>query len=391
MKGHTILLFMIVIMLAVMPGLRASADGAVSVSAAPEEMKFSFEGCRAGAVYECSTGTLLAGYSEETPLPIGHLAKLMVFYLAAEKIQSGELSEDDLAVCSHLANSQQGSQIWLGIGEKITVCELMKAISIGNANDACVCLAEKLFGSVEAYAEAANCKAKELGMVNTHFSDCTGLDASTVASASDLCRLCCELAKLTDFTPYFTTWLDTVRGGRAELVSRNRLMRSYKGTRGFKVGMTEGSGECAAVCADRADMTVCAVVLGAVDEEALLELSSDLLDSAVSHYEIYYPEVPEEALADIRVAHGVRETCGLDAPALRPVIITKGSYRSIECSYERPESISAPVVVGDRVGVIEFTSEGRCLISAEICVSEEVAEVDYGFAFKRILFNLLNI
>ena len=347
--------------------------------------------CRAAAVYECSTGTLLAEKNGSEALPIGHLAKLMTFCLAADSIKSGSLSLDDTAVCSDHANSQQGSQIWLAAGEKISVDELMRSVSIGNANDAAVCLGEKLFTDEALYCEAASCKASELDMKNTVFADITGVSEKTVSSAGDICKLCSELVKHKDFSAYFTTWMDNVRNGSAELVSRNRLMRSYKGFKGFKVGYTKEAGECAAVCAERGDMTVCAVILGAPDEDALFIQAKKLLDSAFSAYEIYTPEVPEEALAELTVIHGVEPSCEVMIPGLRPIVIPKGSCKSVECTFEREQSLEAPFEEGAPVGHITFLSGDRELLSADICAGEDVAAVDFGFSLKRVLFNLLNI
>ena len=372
--------------------ISGDADGIPAAAAASEEPKnkIVFGECKAAAVYECTAGTLLAGLNENEPLPAGHLAKLMTFLIAAEKITAGELSENETAVCSHYANSQQGSQIWLDEGEKISVGELMKAISIGNANDACVCLAEKIAADESSFTGLENRKAEILDMQDSFFEDSTGNSPNTVLSAADACRLCSELVKLDSFSPYFTTWMDTVRGGKAELVSRNRLMRSYKGIKGFKVCRTDKVGECAAVCAKRGDMTVCAVVLGAADEDALFEQVRKLLDSAFASYEVYYPEIPEEAAADIKVEHGVKPECMTNIPGLSAVIIPKGSYRSVTSNFERTDKLTAPVKTGTPVGNIVFSLGDDTLAAAEICSAEDVDEVDFGFALKRVLFNLLN-
>ncbi len=353
--------------------------------------RIAFGKCRAAAVYECTTGTLLAGYNEKEALPAGHLAKLMTFLIAAEMVSCGDLSLEDTAVCSHNANSQQGSQIWLDEGEKISVSELMRSISVGNANDACVCLAERICASEKAFTDAANRKAKSLDMNDSYFDDSTGTSENTRITAADVCRLCSELVKYRDFAGCFTTWIDTVRNGKAELVSRNRLMRTYKGTSGFKVCYTPNLGECAAVCAERGDMVLCAVVLGADDEEQLFKQIKDMLDSAFGSYEIYFPEVPEEAVSDMPVGHGEKPACKTDIPGLSPAVIKKGTYRSIEVGFQREEKLEAPVSAGTTVGHISFSINGSELISEDICTAETIDKVDFAFSFKRILSNLLKI
>ena len=378
-------------------GISGHADGEHSADPAAADIsdingnKIVFGKCSAAAVFECSTGTLLAGHNENEALPAGHLAKLMTFLIAAEKITEGELSENDTAVCSHYANSQQGSQIWLDVGEKIAVSELMKSISIGNANDACVCLAEKMGVSENSFTELMNCKAQELDMQSTHFEDCSGVSENSVISAADACKLCSELVKYDSFAHYFTTWMDSVRSGKAEIVSRNRLIRSCKGIKGFKVCSIAGVGDCAAVCVQRGDMTVCTVVLGAADEEQLFSQVRDLLDSAFSAYEVYHPEIPEGAVDDIRVEHGEVQQCRTDIPGLRPVVIPKGSYREISAGFERIGKLTAPAAAGTPVGRIIYKMNGLELISAEICTVRSVEKVGFGFSLKRILLNLLNL
>lgn len=395
MNRNKVFAAMLALVMLICTVLPASADGLPKAEQASaqeaDKPAFSFGECSAAAVCECNTGTVLAEKNGSGALPAGHLAKLMTFLLTAEAIKGGTLTEADTAVCSANANSQQDPQIWLEVGEKITVSELMKSVSIGNANDAAVCLAEKLCGSESEYTALANSRAAALGMKNTTFADVCGSDEATRSGAVDLCLLCAELARHKEFSGYFTTWLDTVREGKAELVSRNRLMRSCKGIRGFKVGSTKAAGECAAVCAERGDMTVCAVILGAKDEDDLLEQARRLLDTAFASCEVYYPEVPEEALAECPVTHGVRPAAPADIPGLRPVIIAKGTYKSIECEFEREESLEAPVAAGDVLGHITFKQEGRVLISEDICAAEQTDRVDMGFSLKRVLFNLLNL
>ena len=380
-----------------MTGLTGHADGeriaALAAADAEDEkgVKIEFGKCRAAAVYECSTGTLLAGCNENDSLPAGHLAKLMTFLIAAEKISAGDLCENDTAVCSHYANSQQDPQIWLDAGEKISVSELLKSISIGNANDASVCLAEKISQSTNDFTALMNRKAEMLDMRSTYFADVSGTLADTVISAADACKLCSELVKYDDFAPYFTTWMDSVRSGKAELVSRNRMMRVYKGIRGFKVCHTPGLGECAAVCARRGDMTVCAVVLGTEDEDQLFVQVRKLLDSAFSAFEVYHPELPEGTMDDIRIEHGEKQKCRTEIPGLVSVIIPKGSYRDITVGFERLDKLSAPVKKGATVGRIIFKINESELISAEICTAESVEKAGYGFSLKRILLNMLNI
>lgn len=374
--------------------ITASADGdtaAVTVSTEAEDEPFDLNECRSAVVYECETGTLLAGKNEHQLYSAGHLSKLMTALLAAEQIELGELSVDDTAVCSEKANSQGDPQIWLDRGEKITVDELLKAICVGNANDADVALCEKMYKSIEAFTEALNCKGKMLFEDRTSFEPSADKTMIARISAFDAAKLCSQVAKHQTLTGYYTTWMDNVRGGKVELVSRNRLIRSYKGIVGFKICFTEGVGYTAAVCAKRGDMTVCVVLMGVDDEDHLFHRCKDLLDKAFSAYEVFIPEVPEEAIARIKISHGEKSEFSVNVISLRPVVIRRGRRKDIECRYELLTEQQAPVFVGTPVGKVEYSLDGRVLTEADICSAERVDEASIGFNFRRVLLNLLKM
>ena len=345
--------------------------------------------CKAAALYECGTRTMISAKAPGKSLPAGHMAKLAVFLAAAEMIDAGVLSVDETATVSAEANSCSDPQIWLDKGEQITVDELLTAISVGNANDACVALAEYISKKnysftplLERLMSSGTVKGNALIAMSDSRND---LEMNAV----DIAELCGELVKHKSFQSYFTTWMSTVRDGRAELVSRNRLIRTYKGVLGFKVCYTEASGYCAAVCAQRGDMTVCCVLMGCKDEDKMLADCAELLDSAFSGYEVYYPEIPEEAQSSVPVVHGQVSEAMTEMPQLHNVIIKKGTYSNISCEYELAESITAPATKGDTVGSIRFMIDDYVIVSSDIAISEEIKEVDFFFVFKRLLFNLL--
>ena len=193
---------------------------------------------------EASGGTVIDGQNEDTPVPVGTMAKLMTVLLAAEKVESGELYIDSKLKTSAYANSMQGAQVWLMPGEEITVDELFKAVIIGNANDAAAVLAEEISGSAEKFTALMNVRAAELGMENTVFTNFNGYydDSEQISTAKDIALLCAKLSEYDFLREYFTCWRDFVRNGETELVNANTLVRSYKGIVGFKAGHTENSG-----------------------------------------------------------------------------------------------------------------------------------------------------
>ncbi len=347
--------------------------------------------CDCAAVTESTTGTFLGGKKADEKRSVSHLAKLMTILIAAEKTASGEISPTDTVSVSAHANSMGGSQIWLDSGEKISVEELFRSITIGNANDACVALAEKIGGSEEGFVAMMNSRAKSLGMKNTHFADCTGISEKTVSTARDLCLLAAELVGHEELREYFTTWMDSVRDGKAELVSTNRLIRTYKGVTGLKSCASDMSGECLAASAKRGDMSVCVVILGAKDQDSKFADAKKLMDTAFSSFGIYVPQPDKKAYADVKVSGGESGSVPVEIKGADPVVLPSGELSSVVCEYRRAESLDAPVKKGDKVGEIVFKTPEKTVITGEIAAARQVDRITLGFAFKKVLLNLLKM
>ncbi len=342
-------------------------------------------------VIETGSRTVLAELNSDSQRSISHLAKLMTVLIAAEKIDAGEISTDDTVTVSAHANSMGGTQIWLNVGEKITVDELLKSITIGNANDACVALAEKIAGSEEEFVSLMNEKASQLGMSNTKYIDCTGMSEKTVSTAGDTAVLSCELLKYEFLTPYFTTWIDNVRNQQTELVSTNRMIRTYKGVTGLKSCASSESGECLAVSAERGEMSVCAVLLGSSSDEEKFADGKKALDGAFGAFEIYTPEIPEEVFEPVKISGGEKMDADVAVINAAPVIIPKGAYSSIECEFTKSDNADAPVYKNQELGRITFTLNGENIIEGSVVSKEDVKKIGFAFALKKILLNLLYI
>ncbi|MGN0612827.1 MAG: D-alanyl-D-alanine carboxypeptidase family protein, partial [Porcipelethomonas sp.] len=217
---------------------------------------------------EASTGTVIKGENENVRVPQGTLCKLMTVLLTAEEIEDGKLAADTVLTASANANSQSGAVIWLMQGEKINVDELLKAVVIGNANDASVVLAEHIGGDEQGFVDMMNARAFELGMRDTVYKSCTGADAEgQYSTARDTAVLAAELLKHDFLKNYFTVWMDRVRDGQTELVNENRLVRTYEGITGMKAGHSEQSGYTLVLTAERDSNAFIAVVLGCNDKD----------------------------------------------------------------------------------------------------------------------------
>ena len=213
---------------------------------------------------EKRTGTVLYAKDEHTPREPASVTKVMTLLLTMEAIDSGALSYDDTVSGSAHAASMGGSQIWLKEGEKMRVEELIKAVCVVSGNDAAVALGEHLAGSEEAFVARMNERAKELGMNDTHFVNCTGLPAEGhLTSACDIALMSRELIlKHPDIRRFTTIWMDSLRGGQSMLVNTNKLVRFYDGATGLKTGSTSTARYCISATAERDGMELIAVVLG---------------------------------------------------------------------------------------------------------------------------------
>lgn len=188
------------------------------------------------------SGTVLYEKDAHTQLPIASVTKVMTLLLVMEAIDAGQIAWTDQVSCSARAASMGGSQIWLEPGEIMTVEELVKAAAVVSANDACTALAEHLCGSLEAFVERMNTRAAELSMENTHFVDCSGLDDTGYSCAYDVAVMSRQLMTHPDITRFTTIWMDTLRGGKSQLVNTNKLVRHYSGATGLKTGTTQAAG-----------------------------------------------------------------------------------------------------------------------------------------------------
>ena len=360
---------------------------------AEEEDKFEFEDIPAESVYifEMETEEVIYERESEKILPMGHLAKLMTVLLAAEDIETGKISFDDMVTVSPNANSKQGTQIWLDIGEKISVSELMQSITIGNANDGCTALAEYLSGSEKDYLNRANKRAKRLGMGNTVFDDCCGMSENTVSTSSDMAKLTKELVRHKNLMEYFTTWMSKVRNQAVELVSTNRLIRSYKGILGFKSAMTEKSGECAAIAVNKGDFGVGVIIMKAESHENSADISRNILDKCFDEYFVYSPEISKDYLKKISVTGGQKKKISVKLKGIRKTLLRRGMEYDFSETCEIPEYISAPVKKGDVIAEVDYYNGDEKLIECQIVAAESVDSMNLGFAIKSCLFNLFNL
>lgn len=345
---------------------------------------------RSAILIEQNTGRVLYEMQADTPLPPASITKVMSLLLFMEALDSGKIALTDPVTCSDYAAGFGGSQIWLKPGEEMTVDDLLKAVAVQSANDATVCLAEYVAGSEEAFIQAMNRRAEELGMQNTHFACAAGLDeAEHYSTARDIAIMSRELLQHPKITEYTTIWMDTLRGGATSLVNTNRLVRFYQGATGLKTGTTDGAGCCLSASATRDGLGLIAVVLGAANSDQRFSAARALLDYGFANYAAVMLQPPQE-LGTLPVTRGTAEQVELTAtPPAEGIVTEKGKQELLAQSISLPESIEAPVAAGQTVGKVVVTLEGAAVAEYPILTAAEVPRMTFARAFCRLGETLL--
>ena len=341
----------------------------------------------AAILLEPVSGKVLYEKNADEQRPCASITKVMTLLLVMEAIESGKISMDQTAVASAHAASMGGSDIWLKEGEEMMVSDLIKATVVMSANDAAVVLAELVAGSEDAFVEQMNARAKELGMENTTFKNCNGLDEDGhLTSARDVALMSAELIKHPAIFDYTLTWIDYVRDGETQLVNTNKLVRSYKGITGLKTGTTSKAGSCISATAERNGLKLVAVVLGCDTTEHRFADAAALLDHGFANWAVITPELPE--LGEVKITNGLESTVVPSAELPESVLVEKGTAE-LQTEVTMEETVEAPVEAGQILGNIRFlTPDGQELTSVEIKASQDVARLDF-FACLGILFQSL--
>lgn len=345
---------------------------------------------KSAVLMERSTGMILFEHDADVQMPPASITKIMTLLLVFEAIENGKLTYETEITASEHACSMGGSQIWLEPGEIFTVHELLKASAISSANDACVALAEAVSGTEETFVELMNSRAAELGMANTVFKNCTGLDAEGhLSTARDIAIMSAELLSHRDIKNYSTVWMDSLRNGETELTNTNRLVRFYKGCTGLKTGSTDEAGCCLSASAERNGMELISVTLGSPNTDERFAAARKLLDYGFANYSVVRVETPAEALADVTVVHGAADSVKPVFDVPRSFLLKKGQEQQIEQKVELPESIEAPVEEGQVIGKVRVYLSGGEIGEYDIVAGEAVERMNFFTALKKILFEMV--
>lgn len=361
-----------------------------SVISANEDEKLDVK-AKSYVLMDVSNGKLLLGKNEHERLYPASVTKIMTLLLVIEKIDSGKLSLEDKVTASTAAAGKGGSQIWLKEGETMTVDELLRAAAIGSANDACTALAEHIAGSEEGFVKLMNAKANELGMKDTNFENCTGLDDDTenhLTSAYDIALMSRELLSHERIQNYTTVWMDSLRSGATELVNTNKLVRFYKGTTGLKTGTTSKAGHCISASAMRKNLHLIAVVLGAENSTDRFEGAKALLNYGFANYETVTPNFDSSLITDVNIIKGIEQSVTPQVEKVLPMTLETGTGAKIQPKINLALSVEAPVEKGQVLGTLDFEIDGNVIASYNIVSPVEIRKINFGDMLIRLLRSL---
>lgn len=339
---------------------------------------------------DADSGAVLFEKNSHEQRPGASITKVMTLCLVFEAIEAGQLQMDQSLSASAHASSMGGSDIWLKEGEMMSVDDLLKATVIMSANDAAVVLAEAVAGSEDAFVARMNEKAAALGMADTVFLNCNGLDETGhLTSAHDVALMSRELMRHPSIFNYTTIWMDYIRDGETQLVNTNKLIKTYQGITGLKTGTTTNAGSCISATASRNDMNLIAVVLGAANTNQRFQEAAALLDYGFANWVVTVAENPP--VEQVAVAGGMTESIRVEMPQppkIRMRLQEKGTLESI-VHIEQP--LEAPVAKGEVIGTVTYESGGQVLAEEEILAAEDVEKITWHSSFFYLLRSFVQV
>ena len=344
---------------------------------------------KSALLMDVATGTILYEQNSHEALAPASVTKVMTMLLIMEAIDSGKIGWSDAVTVSEAAAAKGGSQVFLKVGETMTVEDMVKSIAVSSANDCTCAMAEHLAGSEAAFVENMNARAKELGMEDTNFVNCTGLDdgedaANHRTSAHDIAVMSRELLKNhPDITRFTTIWMDTIRGGEFGLSNTNKMVRFYNGCTGLKTGFTRGAGYCLSASAEREGLQLIAVVMGCETSQKRFAACKSMLDYGFANFALIEPELPE--ISSVPVKLGVSDSVNAVPASDGKMLIDKGQKSSVTTEVQLDEDVTAPVSKGQRLGTMTVKAGEQILAEIPMVAEDGVEKITWWQMYLRLL------
>ncbi len=366
-----------------------SKDTVVETSTGKVGENFLELNCESAILISQDTGEVLYEHNSHEKLRPASVTKVMTILLIMEEIDNGHLSYDDMVSCSENASSMGGSQIWLDPREELSVHEMLKAICVVSANDCTVAMAERICGSEEVFVDKMNQKAKELGMKDTVFKNCHGIDEDGhVTSSNDIAIMSRELlTKHPEITQYTTIWMDTLRDGKSQLVNTNKMIRNYEGATGLKTGSTSLALFNLSASATRDGLSLIAVVMRAPTTKDRFSCAKKLLDYGFSNYKYERFSEGGASVTNVNVEKGLESEVTLNYGASAGKMIDKKSEVNVEQEVILNEKIEAPISQGQKLGEVNFKLNGEILGKVDLVAANNVEKINFLNMGKKILNN----
>ena len=337
---------------------------------------------------EKDTGQILYEENAHEKLRPASVTKVMTLLLVMEALDNGSIGWDDTVTTSAAAAAKGGSQIYLEENEQLPLEEMLKSIVVSSANDCACAMAEHIAGSEAAFVEMMNARAEQLGMTDTHFVNCTGLDdepeaAEHLTTAYDIALMSRALLGHEAIKKYTTIWMDTVRDGQFGLSNTNKLVRFYDGTTGLKTGYTSAAGHCLSASAERNGMELIAVVLHCASSTDRFESAKALLNYGFSNYALITPDPGELPAVPVTLGASMEITPVLADET--PILIDKALATGVETRVRVNESVTAPVEAGQTLGTLTITSGSQTIAERDLVAPEAVEALRWGDVFLQML------
>lgn len=349
--------------------------------------------CGSCILIEQSSGQVLYSYQSHEKLKPASVTKLMSIYLIMEAISEGKINYDTKIPCSENAESMGGSQIWLTTTETLSVDEMLKAICIVSANDCVTAMAEYLGGTEENFVSMMNEKAKELGMEDTNYKNCHGIDEDDhYTSSYDIAILSRRLLNdYPEITNYTTIYMDSLRDGKSSLVNTNKLVRNYDGCTGLKTGSTSLALYNLSASATRNGMNLIAVVMKAPTSKIRFQIASTLLDYGFSNFEYKKLITKNDVIQSVKINKGIYNRVNAIAESDCGTILSKGNDINIEQNISIQDNLSAPIFKDQVIGKVTYSLNDTILSECNLIASENVPKINLFSMDKLILNNWLNL
>lgn len=347
---------------------------------------------KAGILMEASTGKILFEKNKDEQLPVASMTKMVAQILILEAIETGKISWDDKVTASANAANMGGSQIFLAKGEVLTVEEMMKGISMASANDATVAMAEYLAGTEIEFVKKMNQKVKQLGLKNTNFQNCTGLDEENhYSSAYDMAIIARELLKhekILDFSSLYEDYLRQDTNNKFWLVNTNKLVRFYDGADGLKTGHTDAAKYCLAATAKRNDMRLIAIVLQEDVAKVRNQETMNILDYGFNNYQIQLIKKKSDIIKTITIDKATTKTIDL-SPSLDVGIVSKKGEEEKKYTYDVTiNKIKLPIKKGDVLGKLIIKNQKDTVKEEDLVAGQNAKALSFPTLFWNTIKNI---